>query len=90
MPHCFYPNADGGYSKNTQYFFDWAQMQLIMVGHKPHGDMPSPVSVKSSMWALCCDTSYLGDTIWYDHKNITAKQPHIQQQQTNLGQGNAV
>ena len=85
MPHCFYPNADGGYSKNTQELFDLAQMQWIMVGHKPHGGIPSPDSVKSSMWALCCDsTSYLGDTIWYDHKNITAKQPHIQQQ-TNLG-----
>jgi hypothetical protein len=87
MPHRFYPDADDGYSESTREFFDRAQIQLILAGHKPQGDMPSPIRIDSSAWVLCCDTSYSGDTIWYDHKNMTAKQ---QEQRTNLGRGNAV
>lgn len=85
MPHKFFPNAEGEYLKYTKEFFDRARIQLVLAGHKPQGDMPNPIRVDSSAWVLCCDTSYSGDTIWYDDDNVTAKEA----MRTNSGQGKA-
>jgi hypothetical protein len=90
MPHSFYPDAEDGpdYFKYTREFFDRADIQVILTGHKPQGDMPSPIRIDSSSWILCCDTSYSSETIWY-HKNNTSAAT-TSEPRTNLGRGNAV
>ncbi|CAJ1953663.1 unnamed protein product [Cylindrotheca closterium] len=70
MPHAFDPEAENiAMAQCTREFFDRTNVELILTGHKPQGDMPSPIRVDSSAWVLCCDTSYSGDTIWIQNKN---------------------
>ena len=90
MPHRFFPDAADGYSKSTREFFDRAQIQLILTGHKPQGDMPSPIRVDSSAWVLCCDTSYSGNTIWLDQQNSKTTDRERPTMRKNLGRGNSV
>lgn len=58
-------------AKYTRDFFHRANLQLILAGHKPQGDMPSPIRVNSSSWVLCCDTSYSGETFWLNNNDTT-------------------
>jgi hypothetical protein len=84
MPHRFYPDSEEPQLvQATREFFDRAKVQIILTGHKPQGDMPSPIRVDDSSWVLCCDTSYSGDTIWH---STDMDGP----QRTNLGRGEAV
>ena len=57
----------------TRDFFERSSIQLILTGHKPQGDMPSPIRVDQSSWVICADTSYSGDTIWW-HENRQQQQ----------------
>jgi hypothetical protein len=88
MPHRFYPNADEQrFAQATKEFFEKAQLRLIMAGHQPQGDMPSPIRINTASvepsWVLCCDTSYSGDTLWY-HLPAENTNTSSQQQQTPL------
>jgi len=49
----------------TKEFFERSSIRLILAGHKPQGDMPSPIRIDHSSWVICADTSYSGDTIWF-------------------------
>ena len=51
----------------TREFFERSSIQLILTGHKPQGDMPSPIRIDDSSWVICADTSYSGDTMWFHH-----------------------
>ena len=51
----------------TREFFKRSSIQLILTGHKPQGDMPSPIRIDDSSWVICADTSYSGDTMWFHH-----------------------
>ncbi len=53
----------------TREFFDRTSIQLILTGHKPQGDSPSPIRVDDTSWVICADTSYSGDTIWIQNNN---------------------
>jgi hypothetical protein len=53
----------------TRDFFERSSIQLMLTGHKPQGDMPSPIRVDQSSWVICADTSYSGDTIWWYENN---------------------
>lgn len=60
------------YAREVSNFFDAGNLQLIVSGHQPHGDHPTPInmSCKSDdgslnvQFILPCDTSYSGDTHW--------------------------
>jgi hypothetical protein len=81
MPHAFDPDADKTEIAHcTREFFDRTRIQLILAGHKPQGDMPSPIRVGSSSWVLCCDTSYSGETVWIENE----------EDRTNIGRGDAL
>ena len=100
MPRRFFPNADEQrFAQATKEFFEKAQLRLIVAGHQPQGDMPSPIRINTTSvepsWVLCCDTSYSGDTLWYHlPENATTTTSSGQQQttpqtppRTNLGRG---
>jgi hypothetical protein len=98
MPHRFYPNADEQrFAQATKEFFEKAQLRLIVAGHQPQGDMPSPIRINTTSvepsWVLCCDTSYSGDTLWYHLPEDTTTTTTSQQQtppvpqRSNLGRG---
>eukprot|EP00536_Pseudo-nitzschia_multiseries_P013713 jgi/Psemu1/261633/estExt_Genewise1Plus.C_6030021 len=70
----------------TREFFERSSMRLILTGHKPQGDMPSPIRVDQSSWVICADTSYSGDTKWFhDERNSTSPE-----NRSNLGRGNSI
>lgn len=85
----------------TREFFQRSQIRLILTGHKPQGDMPSPIRVDASSWIVCADTSYSGDTKWFhDARNATTPAARARRQQgeeelrarrtrSNLGRGTA-
>ena len=61
------------------FFDDYAKLQLIVTGHQPQGDLPSPIQVFSSensntsinpCWILRCDTSFSGDTLWLRNNEV--------------------
>ena len=81
----------------TREFFERSKVQLILTGHKPQGDMPSPIKVGSASWVICADTSYSGDTKWFhDQNNATAPETMEKRQQLqenarkNLGRGDSL
>lgn len=81
----------------TRDFFEQSTIKLILTGHKPQGDMPSPIRVDQSSWVICADTSYSGDTKWFHNdRNATTpeKMEHrrlIQERRrSNLGRGDSV
>jgi len=81
----------------TRDFFERSTMQLILTGHKPQGDMPSPIRVNRSSWVICADTSYSGDTKWFhDDRNVTTPEKmdrrwQLQERRrSNLGRGNSI
>jgi len=81
----------------TREFFERSPLQLILTGHKPQGDMPSPIKVDGSSWVICADTSYSGDTKWFhDHRNSTKpeqmeKRKQLEEEQrSNLGRGKSI
>jgi len=81
----------------TREFFERSPLQLILTGHKPQGDMPSPIKVDGSSWVICADTSYSGDTKWFhDHRNSTnpeqmEKRLQLEEEQrSNLGRGKSI
>lgn len=81
MPHAFDPVSDVAEMAHcTRDFFNRTGIQLILAGHKPQGDMPSPIRVDSSSWVLCCDTSYSGETVWIENE----------EGRTNIGRGDAL
>ncbi|VEU38085.1 unnamed protein product [Pseudo-nitzschia multistriata] len=86
----------------TRQFFERSSMRLILTGHKPQGDMPSPIRVDRSSWVICADTSYSGDTKWFhDERNATnpskmerrkrqEEEQHEKRKRSNLGRGNSI
>jgi hypothetical protein len=49
VPHRFCPNADERrFAQATKEFFERAQLRLIVAGHQPEGDMPSPVRISTA------------------------------------------
>mmetsp|Transcript_6415 Transcript_6415/g.16298 ORF Transcript_6415/g.16298 Transcript_6415/m.16298 type:complete len:731 (+) Transcript_6415:136-2328(+) len=79
----------------TREFFERSCVQLILTGHKPQGDAPSPIRIDDQSWVICADTSYSGDINWWhgngrdgddknDDENSSSKR------RTNLGRGNSV
>ena len=92
MPERFIPGSEeADYMHCTKDFFDRANIELILVGHKPQGCLPTPIRVDSSSWVLCCDTSYSGDTIWYNnYDNGDSNEMGKDGPRNNLGRGNSV
>lgn len=77
LPQRFYPDnrkpEDQLFVKLTQDFFYHAGLRLILAGHQPQGDLPTPIRVNDNnskgCFVLCCDTSYSGDTKWLNLPN---------------------
>lgn len=98
MPHRFYPDSEEPHMvQATKEFFDRASIQVILAGHKPQGDMPSPIRVDESSWVLLGDTSYSSQTIWHhhgDHSNNNNdsdnKDRTSRKRRSNLGRGNSL
>jgi len=102
MPTYFLPSEESETDSHpsdvaicTREFFEQSPLQLILTGHKPQGDMPSPIKVDGSSWVICADTSYSGDTKWFhDAKNSTdldvvEKRKQLEERQ-NLGRGKSI
>ena len=86
-------SVETGYARATKEFFQRSNLQIILVGHKPQGDMPTPIRLNvhnnhnhhddddknddDTRWILCCDTSYSSETIWYD--------PNLQEEKKDDG-----
>ena len=76
MPQQFYDFHTGDnatpYAREVSKFFDSGNLQLIVSGHQPHGDHPTPINMSNmsddgsidARFILPCDTSYSGDTHW--------------------------
>lgn len=63
MPRKFFdPSSD--FRKHTARFMDDANVQVILSGHQPQGDMPTPIRLEEDKLVICCDTSYSGDVEW--------------------------
>lgn len=97
MPQSFLPSQgqDSDIASSTREFFERSSIQLILSGHKPQGDMPSPIRVDNSSWVVCADTSYSGDTLWFhlDDDDTTTTETcktMRRQQRRNLGRGNSL
>ncbi|KAL3942858.1 MAG: hypothetical protein SGBAC_003022 [Bacillariaceae sp.] len=85
MPHAFDPEAESmAMAQSTREFFDRTNVELILTGHKPQGDMPNPIRVDSSSWVLCCDTSYSGETVWIANEN------EEEEHRSNIGRGESL
>ena len=60
------------YAREVSKFFDAGNLQLILSGHQPHGDHPTPINMSrgtdegkvNARFILPCDTSYSGDAHW--------------------------
>ena len=70
MPTKFFPdNTDQAFCKLTRDFFRRTGLQLICAGHQPQGDLPTPIRIPNgnrTSWVLSCDTSYSGDTHYWN------------------------
>lgn len=83
MPRRFFPsgsNEDASFVTMTSRFFDEAEVQIILSGHQPSGDMPTPIRIDNNKMIICCDTSYSGDTNWVGDSTGAA-------QRSNPGRG---
>jgi hypothetical protein len=75
MPNSFLPadkreeRRESDLSRYTREFFARSSIQIILTGHKPQGDSPSPIRIGESSWVICADTSYSGDTLWWGGGN---------------------
>jgi hypothetical protein len=82
MPYRFLPKAlpeDVKFAELTREFFKLGNLQLILSGHQPHGDMPTKIRIAEGQSILCCDTSYSGDTMWWNESEG--------ENRTNIGRG---
>lgn len=102
MPERFFQDSDEPHMvQATKTFFDRAAVQVILAGHKPQGDMPSPIRVDDSAWILLADTSYSGETIWHHHddddndddeneREMVGRPSSSSCRRTNLGRGESL
>jgi hypothetical protein len=83
MPEIIYNNDLSEEKELLHHFMDQTQLQMIVTGHKPHGDAPLPIRIvpttgnnkksdddstsSSSKWIVTGDTSYSGDTMWVNN-----------------------
>lgn len=67
------------YQDIVDAFFEEANIDAIVTGHQPIGDLPFPIRVgkNHNKMIVCGDTSYSGDTKWMDCDR------------SNLGRGNS-
>lgn len=82
------PSISSDIAMSISEFFERSSIQLILTGHKPQGDLPSPIRINNSSWIICADTSYSGDTIWY-HLD-SGDGDNDGQRRSNLGRGNSI
>lgn len=84
MPRRFFPDGnstDQRFVNMTREFFLRSGVRLICSGHQPQGDLPNAIRLTvdgKPCWIVSGDTSYSGDTIWY---NQTGR---------NLGRGDSL
>jgi Calcineurin-like phosphoesterase len=100
MPNSFLPaekreeQTESEVATCTREFFARSSLQLILTGHKPQGDSPSPIRVDDSSWVICADTSYSGDTVWWgDNINSNDKdglESKVSIGRSNLGRGRSL
>jgi len=77
MPRRFYgkDKLDEAYTQMVRDFFSISNLDVIVTGHQPVGDMPFPIQVPQlkyegndkKRFIICADTSYSGDTNWIDN-----------------------
>jgi len=83
LPYRFLPDTskqeDVMFAQLTREFFNTAGIQLIASGHQPHGDMPTRIRIGEAQSIICCDTSYSGDTMWWNEPGDESR--------TNVGRG---
>jgi hypothetical protein len=48
----------------TEKFMNDADLQVILSGHQPQGDLPTPIRIGHDKLVMACDTSYSGDMQW--------------------------
>eukprot|EP00547_Thalassionema_nitzschioides_P002215 CAMPEP_0194215434 /NCGR_PEP_ID=MMETSP0156-20130528/17223_1 /TAXON_ID=33649 /ORGANISM="Thalassionema nitzschioides, Strain L26-B" /LENGTH=429 /DNA_ID=CAMNT_0038943943 /DNA_START=427 /DNA_END=1716 /DNA_ORIENTATION=- len=73
MPRRFFDSDQNWFSQRTQKFMQDANIQIILSGHQPQGDWPTPINIGAKdRWILACDTSYSGDVRWIGEDNRKA------------------
>ena len=88
MPHRFYPDSEEqAMVEATKEFFERAEVQVILAGHKPQGDLPSTIRVADSKWVVLADTSYSSETAWHHVENESTTT--LFEKKSNLGRGSS-
>jgi hypothetical protein len=63
MPRQFFdPNSRE--AEFTKEFMVDSDVQVILSGHQPQGDLPTPIRLGDDKLIMACDTSYSGDMQW--------------------------
>ena len=61
------------YQNIVKQFFDINNLDVIVSGHQPVGDLPFPIQISANKFIICADTSYSRDTIWLNNRENTGK-----------------
>ena len=63
----------GAYQEIVKEFFDINNLDVIVSGHQPVGDLPFPIQINANKFIICADTSYSRDTKWLNDRENSGK-----------------
>ena len=65
MPRQFFSLGSSQEAESTTKFMNDLDVKVILSGHQPQGDLPTPIRLDDDKLILACDTSYSGDVQWF-------------------------
>ena len=78
------------YAQLVSEFLEDFNIDVIVTGHQPVGDVPLPIQVAEGKFIVCCDTSYSGDTHWISLSQTKHDSDKVKNfSRKNVGRGNS-